>query len=112
VIEQLQTAAQSAVSVMEHGKEQAQRSVDQAGATGASLDAITTKVTSITDMNQQIASATEEQQSFANSIQQNVITMRDSSQIAEQSTEKVASLSTSLQGLADQLQRVASQFRV
>ncbi len=112
VIEQLQSAAQSAVSVMEHGKEQAQRSVDQAGATGASLDAITSKVTSITDMNQQIASATEEQQSFANSIQQNVITMRDSSHVAEQSTEKVSDLSTSLQGLADQLQRVASQFRV
>jgi methyl-accepting chemotaxis protein len=112
VIEQLQSAAQSAVSVMEQGKEQAQRSVDQAGATGASLDAITSKVTSITDMNQQIASATEEQQSFANSIQQNVISMRDSSQVAEQSTEKVSDLSTSLQGLADQLQRVASQFRV
>lgn len=112
VIEQLQSAARSAVTVMDHGKEQAKRSVDQAGATGASLEAITAKVTSITDMNQQIASATEEQQSFANSIQQNVNSMRDSAQVSERSTEKVSELSTSLQGLADRLQRVASQFRV
>ncbi len=112
VIEQLQSAARSAVTVMAHGKEQAKRSVDQAGATGASLGAITSKVTSITDMNHQIAGATEEQQRFANSIQQNVNSMRDASAVAEQSTEKVSDLSVSLQGLADQLHRVASQFRI
>jgi len=112
VIEQLQAAARSAVSVMDQGKEQAKKSVEQAGATGASLEAITAKVTSITDMNQQIAGATEEQQTAANSIQQNVVGMRDASQMAEQNTFKVSDLSTSLQGLANQLEKVASQFKV
>ncbi|BFM07199.1 methyl-accepting chemotaxis protein [Halioxenophilus aromaticivorans] len=112
VIEQLQNAAQSAVTVMSQGKEQAQKSVDQAGATGASLQAITAKVTSITDMNQQIAKATEAQQRFANDIQQNVLGMRDASRSAEQNTERVNSLSFNLQNLADQLQKVALQFRV
>lgn len=112
VIEQLQSAARSAVGVMEQGKEQAQKSVEQAGATGASLEAITSKVTSITDMNQQIAGATEEQQSFANDIQQNVVSMRDASEVAEQNTYKVSDLSTSLKSLADQLDRVSSQFKV
>lgn len=112
VIEQLQSAAQSAVQVMDHGKQQAQSSVDQAGATGASLQAITAKVTSITDMNQQIAQATDEQQRFANDIQQNVVAMRDASEVAETSTGRVSSLSTNLQSLADQLQRVALQFKV
>ncbi len=112
VIEQLQSAARSAVGVMEQGKEQAQKSVEQAGATGASLEAITAKVTSITDMNQQIAGATEEQQSFANDIQQNVVSMRDASEVAEQNTHKVSDLSTSLKSLADQLDRVSSQFKV
>ena len=112
VIEQLQSAAQSAVQVMSQGKEQAQKSVDQAGATGASLQAITAKVTSITDMNQQIANATEEQQRFANDIQQNVLGMRDASQSAEQNTDRVNNLSFNLQNLADQLQKVALQFRV
>jgi methyl-accepting chemotaxis protein len=63
-------------------------------------------------MNQQIASATEEQQRFANSIQQNVNLMRDSAQVSERNTGKVSDLSTSLQDLASQLQRVAAQFRV
>lgn len=112
VIEQLQSAARSAVSVMDQGKEQASKSVEQAGATGESLEAITSKVTSITDMNQQIAGATEEQQTAANSIQQNVVGMRDASQMAEQNTFKVSDLSTSLQGLANQLEKVASQFKV
>jgi len=112
VIEQLQSAARSAVSVMDQGKEQAKKSVQQAGATGESLEAITAKVTSITDMNQQIAGATEEQQTAANSIQQNVVGMRDASQMAEQNTFKVSDLSTSLQGLAHQLEKVASQFKV
>ena len=112
VIEQLQSAARSAVTVMDQGKEQAKKSVDQAGATGVSLEAITAKVTSITDMNQQIAGATEEQQTAANSIQQNVVGMRDASQMAEQNTFKVSDLSSSLQGLANQLEKVASQFRV
>ncbi|UTA49573.1 methyl-accepting chemotaxis protein [Simiduia sp. 21SJ11W-1] len=112
VIEQLQSAAREAVQVMETGKAGAKRSVDQASDTGHSLDAITSKVTSITDMNQQIAAATEEQQTFAKSIQGNVIKMRDASKVAQENTEQVAALSTSLQGLADQLKTVAAQFRV
>ncbi len=112
VIEQLQSAAREAVQVMETGKAGASRSVSQASETGHSLDAITSKVTSITDMNQKIAAATEEQQHFAQSIQGNVINMRDASKIAQENTEQVAALSTSLQGLADQLKTVAAQFRV
>ena len=112
VIEELQTAARSAVQVMEHGKDQAQRSVDKAGTTGESLETITSKVTSITEMNQQIAGATDDQQSVVNSIQDYVISMRNASQEAEQSTDKVTSLSASLQTLATQLHQTASQFKV
>lgn len=112
VIEQLQTAAREAVQVMETGKTGAGRSVAQAGETGESLAAITNKVTSITDMNQKIAAATEEQQTFAKSIQSNVIDMRDASKVAQENTEQVANLSTNLQGLADQLKTVAAQFKV
>lgn len=112
VIEQLQTAAREAVQVMETGKSGASRSVAQAGETGESLAAITNKVTSITDMNKRIAAATEEQQTFAKSIQSNVISMRDASKVAQENTEQVANLSTNLQGLADQLKTVAAQFKV
>jgi len=112
VIEQLQNAAREAVQVMDTGKSRAKQSVAQASETGNSLDAITSKVTSITDMNKQIAAATEQQQHFAKSIQSNVIKMRDGSKVAQNNTEQVTQLSSSLQGLADQLKTVAAQFRV
>lgn len=112
VIEQLQGAARSAVTVMEQGKEQAKYSVEKAVATGNSLQTITSNVAAITDMNQQIASATEEQQRFARSIEKNVSNMREASKIAASSTEKVSNLSNSLQQLANQLNNVANQFRV
>ena len=60
VIEELQTAARSAVDVMGQSKERAQTSVDQAAQTGVSLAAITERVESISQMNMQIASAAEE----------------------------------------------------
>lgn len=112
VIEQLQGAAQSAVSVMEQGKERARISVDKAVTTGESLKTITTNVASITDMNQQIASTTEEQKHFAESIEKNISSMRDASKASEQRTETVSTLSNSLEDLARQLHLVATQFRV
>ena len=112
VIEQLQTNAVSAVSAMEQGKGKANISVEQAEATGVSLEAITAKVTSITDMNHQIAGSTEEQQTFANSIQQNVIGMQGASEDTEKKTGRVSELSHSLKQFAEQLEKVASQFKV
>ncbi len=112
VIEQLQTAARSAVTVMEQGKQQAQNSVEQAGETGASLESITTKVASITENSLEIAESVEHQKAFAVSIKEKAETMRDASQLADQNTSKVSDLSGSLKGFADQLSTVATQFKV
>ena len=112
VIEQLQTAARPAVTVMEQGKQQAQNSVEQAGETGASLESITTKVASITENSLEIAESVEHQKAFAVSIKEKAETMRDASQLADQNTSKVSDLSGSLKGFADQLSAVATQFKV
>ena len=112
LIERLQNAAQSAVNVMEESKEKAKLSVTQASKTDSSLEEIAVRVTSITEMNQQIATATEEQQTFVGAIRENVEAMSEASSVAKNSTEKVSDLSGSLEGLADQLQNVASQFKV
>ncbi len=112
VIEQLQTAARSAVSVMDQGKEQAKSSVDQAAATGTSLEVISSKVTSITEMNNDIVAAIQDQHNFANSIRDKVEVMKDGAMSTESNTGKVSELSSSLQSFADELQNVASQFKV
>ncbi len=112
VIEQLQSAAQSAVSTMTAGTEKAASSVKHADATGKSLSEITEKVNIITKMNREIANATESQQLQAETIQQNVQIMNDTAIEAEKSTDKVAELSEQLRGLANQLQTNTSQFKV
>lgn len=112
VIEQLQSAARSAVEVIDQSKEHASYSVEKALATVNSLETITTNVASITDMNNKIAVATDEQQQSAQSIENSMNNMQEASKTAESSTKKVSELSGSLHTLATQLNSVAQQFKV
>lgn len=112
VIEELQTAARSAVEVMGQSKQRAQTSVDQAAQTGESLAAITERVESISQMNMQIASAAEEQERAAHSIKDNVIGIKETSEITMQSIQKVEVASSSLVDISSNLQRVTGEFKV
>ena len=112
VIEQLQSAARSAVEVIDQSKEHASYSVEKALATVNSLETITTNVASITAMNNKIAVATDEQQQSAQSIENSMNNMHEASKTAESSTKKVSELSGSLHTLATQLNSVAQQFKV
>ncbi len=112
VIEDLQSAAQSAVDAMTAGKAQAQASVEKAESAGSSLEEIEQKVASITDMNSNIATVADEQQAVASSIQKNVLSMRDSSHSAAERTESVSQLSVELRRLAEMLGHASTQFKV
>lgn len=112
VIEQLQAAARSAVDVMSSSKERAQTSVDQAAKTDESLQAITEKVESITTMNNQIAAATDRQEKAAYSIKENVVGIRETSEIAMASMQKVEAASKALTDISRTLQTVTDQFKV
>ncbi len=112
MIEKLQSGAKKAVNVMESGRSQAQVSVEHAAKAGASLEAITRAVTSISDMNTQIASAAEEQTAVAENINQNVVSI---SHIADESADGSAQTITAsgqLSKLAVELQTMVSQFKV
>lgn len=112
VIEQLQTAARSAVTVMNESKGRAKSSVDQAAKTDESLQAITEKVGAISAMNSQIASATERQQQAAYSIKDNVVGIKETSEVAMSSISKVEASSRSLTDISQSLQHVTDQFKV
>lgn len=111
VIEQLQTAARSAVGVMSSSQERAQSSVAQAAKTDESLQAITDKVGYITSINHQIAQATENQEQAAQSIRQNVVGIRDNSELALTSMQSVENSSRSLANISSTVQNVISQMR-
>jgi len=112
MIESLQKGSRDAVNVMENGKEQAVQSVSHANAAGDSLESITSAVSSINDMNTQIASAAEEQSAVAEEINRNVVNINDMAEMISEGSQKTAKSSNDLEALAGQLQSVVSRFRI
>jgi methyl-accepting chemotaxis protein len=111
-IEQLQGAARSAVSVMAKGTEQAGNSVETANKAGASLTVITETISRITQMNDQIAQSTGDQQSVANTISENVDEIHQRTEETASSSGKLASVSSELAQLAKHLEGITKQFKV
>jgi len=72
MIEQLQSSAQDAVSLMEKSVKEADVGVEQVTQAGSKLAGIVEKVQHISDMSYQIASAAEEQTTVAADINQNL----------------------------------------
>ncbi|VAW74300.1 Methyl-accepting chemotaxis sensor/transducer protein [hydrothermal vent metagenome] len=112
MIESLQTGAAQAVSVMEQGRNQARVSVDNAARAGESLRAITGSVTTISDMNTQIASAAEEQSAVAEEIDRNITNIRQLGDQTASGATQTASSSQEMAQLAVQLQTLVGQFKV
>ena len=112
VIEQLRRTARSITEVMEKGQQNARQSVSHAARTGQSLGEIGKKVGSISDMNFQIASATEEQQRTSAAINQNVEGIKEAAEASVAMAGDVVNATKSLGDVTSKLQRVANQFRV
>ena len=112
MLEKLQTAASSAVHVMEKGKDQTKISVDQAEQTGISLSSISKKIESITSMNTKIATITSEQENVANVIQSDALKMRDLAAEVVDDAKNSADVCNAITGLSDQLKGIAGQFKV
>jgi methyl-accepting chemotaxis protein len=110
-IEQLQTAARSAVTVMAKGTEQASLSVDEANKAGHSLGAITQTISRITLMNDQIEKSTGEQQTVALSISRNVDEINERTQDTASSSEKLTHVSHELEQLSQDFSRIMRQFK-
>lgn len=99
-IDAMHRSAENAVLMMEKSRSRAEQSVEQAQAAGQSLNNISQSVTSISDMNQHIATAVEEQTVIAKDINQNF------DRITEAST-KVANESDQLKRSSDDLAQLA-----
>lgn len=111
IIERLQGGAREAVKVMEQGRKQAEVSVDRAARAGESLGAITRAVSTIADMNTQVASAAEEQSAVAEEINRNVITIRELAEHAGRGSDNLMGASEDLCKHASGLQALVRSFR-
>ncbi|RDH84197.1 MAG: methyl-accepting chemotaxis protein [endosymbiont of Escarpia spicata] len=112
MIEQLQGGAKQAVQVMEASSEQAKATVDQAAGAGHALEAITSGITSISDMNLQIATASEEQTQATEEINRSVINISKVVAETSQGAQQTAEAGESYVKLAADLQGLVAQFKV
>ena len=112
MIERLQQGAKNAVQVMAHGKQQADLGVETAAKAGESLDSITSAVSEISDMNIQIASASEEQNAVVEDINRNITNISSISDRTASHAQKNDAASGQLSELATELQSLVGQFKI
>lgn len=111
MIDSLQSQARAAVQAITEGQEKTTVSVSKASDAGNALHAIAESVATISNMNFQIASASEEQSSVSEEINHNVVKI---SQVAEQNAtaaETLAQASHDMDKLAGSLKKLISQFK-
>ncbi len=112
IVEQLQQRAREAAAMMGQSREAARDGVERTSGAGAALQRIVTAVGTITDMNQQIAAAAEEQSQVAGDIDQRVVkvaTLADTTRGTAASTvEAVERIGREMA----QLRELVGRFRV
>ena len=112
MIEGLQSGAREAVSVMEHGQQQAEVSVTQANEASAALQKITDTIARITGMNERIAHASSEQRSVSNNVTESINRISGISDGTTANARKTEQASGELNRLASDLRSAVSQFKL
>jgi len=112
MLEQLQGAAKTAVTMMESSRASVEASVETANEAGNSLSVITDTVNTIADMNGAIAVATEEQHQVSGLMVGHVEDIQACADEASSASHEVAEVSEQLLTLASELESVARQFKV
>ncbi|MBA1146016.1 methyl-accepting chemotaxis protein [Ectothiorhodospiraceae bacterium WFHF3C12] len=112
IIERIQSGTENTVKAMEQSRSQAHSAVDNAQAAGEALNSIAQAVSTINDMNSQIASAAEEQSSVSEEINRNIATIHEVADESARSVEQTSNASDELARLASELQSLAQRFKV
>lgn len=112
LIAALQNGTQQVVGTLDASRSLSDSSVELSRRAGTALEHITRTVSTIQTMNQQIATAGEEQTVVADQINRSVINVRDVSEQTAAASEETAASSVELARLGAQLQAMVGKFRV
>jgi methyl-accepting chemotaxis protein len=112
MIENLQTAASQAVEVMGRSREDAEETVGHASHAGESLESIDHSVEAISEMNQQIASAAEEQAAVTDEMNQNLVSISDMAAQTTEGADQTARTSEQAVRQVEGLRAMVDQFRI
>ena len=112
IVERLQSTAERAVKAMETGKEQAQTSVERSMVASDILNVINDAITSIKDMNFQIATSSEEQSAVSEEINRNIVNITDITKDTSANTRQVIDSAKSLSSTAQRIADLMRKFKV
>ncbi|EIC22653.1 methyl-accepting chemotaxis protein [Thiorhodovibrio frisius] len=111
MIERLQQASGRAVKVMEQSQQHAQSSLDSSAEANQSLEAISSSVITINDVNTQLASSAEEQSAVAEEMNRNVTRISDAAEGNAQAAAETKAASEQLSTLAGELEALVERFK-
>ncbi|WP_042013110.1 methyl-accepting chemotaxis protein [Aeromonas fluvialis] len=111
MLQRLQGGVKQAVDVMQASEDRSQETVQEASHIATSLDSMVMAVSTINDMNIQIATAAEEQHAVSEEINKNLVAIQ---QIVSELTDAAMESNSTTRDLAntgDKLRKLVSQFR-
>ncbi len=112
VLEELQRASRGAVEAMQRGMSKAEMGVEQSSSASASLVSISGKVEAINVVNEQIASATEEQAQTSKLINGYIDETHAIATKVSQDTEVLDEITRAIEVATQQLRQATNQFSV
>jgi len=112
IIETVQNGAAEAVKAMASSQEQTRNTVALATNAGGSIQEITGSVSSIRDMNTQIATAAEQQSFAADEIKKNVESMAGLARDAHSSAQESTAVANRLDGASNDLIHLVERFKI
>ncbi len=108
----LQSGTQQVATIMDNSRGLTDSSVELTRRAGSALENITRTVSAIQAMNQQIATAAEQQSAVAEEINRSVLNVRDVSEQTSAASEETAASSAELARLGVYLQSLVGRFRI
>ncbi len=112
LISALQKGAESAVNAMQKNRTKATETVEQAARAGEFLESITQGVSTILDMNSQIAVSAEEQAAVAQEINRSIVSIQTISDETSVGATQTSESSKEVTILSNHLRKLVEQFRV
>ncbi|MDF0534614.1 methyl-accepting chemotaxis protein [Shewanella sp. A32] len=112
MIDSLQTEAANAVTAMEKSRSRSAEGVVAADEASDVLQQISARISLISDMNVQVAAATEEQATVVQDINRNLEEINEVSNRTSERAEATSNASTQLNLLAERLDKLVSRFRI
>ncbi|RUO31262.1 methyl-accepting chemotaxis protein [Aliidiomarina soli] len=112
IIQGLQQETQSAVNVMTSSQAQVVQTLDKSAQASTALDVIRSSMGEMTDINDQVATASEELASVTQEIQTNINGINDMSTRSAEGSAKMTEASAELGRVADSLRGLAARFTV